>query len=277
MSTPEEQQRRQQQAAAAQQDPYSTQTWQADTWETGYQPVQPPLGSVPGQAAPPVAPPVAPQGQQGWQQQAGGTGGGVSWPDASAGGGAAYAQPYPGQAQPQAPVVPDAWFRDAQPQSGQPQQQTGGGVPWPDASAGGAAGAAAETAYLPPYPGAGEPRPQQPQSAVPDAWFRDAQPPSSSPAQADAAAQTAYLPPVRQPGPPQGTGGGVPWPDASAGGAAGAAAETAYLPPYPGPGRDRPQSAVPDAWFRDAQPQPAVDVAAAETAYLPPVRDPQPA
>ncbi|MFJ8214239.1 hypothetical protein [Streptomyces sp. NPDC096033] len=291
MSTPEEQQhRRQQQAAAAQQDPYSTQTWQADTWETGYQPVQPPLGSVPGQAAPPVAP----QGQQGWQQQAGGTGGGVPWPDASAGGGAAY----PGQAQPQAPAVPDAWFRDAQPQPAQlpqpPQQQTGGGVPWPDASAGGAAGAAAETAYLPPYPGAGEPQPpQRQQPAVPDAWFRDAQPQSPSPAQADAAAQTAYLPPVRQPEPPQGTGGGVPWPDASAGGAAGvaaetaylppvrdaadAAAETAYLPPYPGPGQ--PQApAVPDAWFRDAHPQPpspAQADAAAETAYLPPVRGAQ--
>ncbi|WP_425424537.1 hypothetical protein [Streptomyces katrae] len=129
---------------------------------------------------------------------------------------------------------------------------------------------------------------------MPDAWFRDAQPQSPSPAQADAAAQTAYLPPVRQPEPPQGTGGGVPWPDASAGGAAGAAAETAYLPPvrdaadaaaetaylppYPVPGQ--PQApAVPDAWFRDAQPQlvsPAQADAAAETAYLPPVRDPQP-
>ncbi|KJY27259.1 membrane protein [Streptomyces katrae] len=168
-------------------------------------------------------------------------------------------------------------------------------MPWPDASAGGAAGAAAETAYLPPYPGAGEPHPPQRQRpAVPDAWFRDAQPQSPSPAQADAAAQTAYLPPVRQPEPPQGTGGGVPWPDASAGGAAGAAAETAYLPPvrdaadaaaetaylppYPVPGQ--PQApAVPDAWFRDAQPQlvsPAQADAAAETAYLPPVRDPQP-
>lgn len=53
MSTPEEQQR------AAQEDPYGTQTWQSDTWDTSYQPVQqpvhPPLGSVPGQ-------PVAPEG-----------------------------------------------------------------------------------------------------------------------------------------------------------------------------------------------------------------------
>ncbi|MEU3315468.1 hypothetical protein ABZ743_22700 [Streptomyces sp. NPDC006662] len=265
MSTPEEQhqqQRRQEQAAAAQQDPYSTQTWQADTWETGYQPVQPPLGSVPGQGA-----------------AGDGTGAGAAWPQ---------------QGQPQAAALPDSWFRDAQPQpQPQPPQQTGGGVPWPDASSGGAG-------YPPAYPG-----PAQPQPAVPDAWFRDAHP------QPDAAAQTAYLPPVRDPGPAQPTGGGAPWPDPASAAAETAylppvrepadavaetaylppvresadAAETAYLPPYPGPAQPQPQPAVPDAWFRDAQPDPAAetaylppvresDVAAAETAYLPPVREP---
>ncbi|MFF4371172.1 hypothetical protein [Streptomyces sp. NPDC001594] len=257
MSTPEEQQQQRQQqaaaAAAAQQDPYSTQTWQSDTWETGYQPVQPPLGSVPGQAAPPVDPPD-------WQQQAGGTGGGagVPWPDASAGGG------YPGQ--PQGSAVPESWFRDPQP--------AGGGVPWPDASSGGGAG----------YPG-------QPQgSAVPESWFREPdaaetaylppvrepEPPqpgdggTSWPGGASAAAETAYLPPVREP--------------------ADAAAETAYLPPYPGQPQG---SAVPESWFREPQPpSPAAAAAetaylppvrdgrlpadaAAETAYLPPVREPQ--
>ncbi|MFD8146037.1 hypothetical protein [Streptomyces sp. NPDC059708] len=246
--SPEEQQRRQQQAAAAQQDPYSTQTWQADTWETGYQPVQPPLGSVPGQAAP--------QGQSEWQPQAGGTGtgGGAPWPDASAGGGAGW------QGQPQAPAVPDAWFRDAQPQA----QAPGGGVPWPDASSG------AGTAYPQAQP--------QPQPAVPDSWFRDPEP--QAPAPSASAAETAYLPPVRQPEPPQQTGGGLPWPDASP------AAETAYLPPvresadapaYPSPYPGQAQPAVPDSWFRDPQPQtPAPSASAAETAYLPPVRDPQP-
>ncbi|MGW1520966.1 hypothetical protein [Streptomyces sp. NPDC002287] len=263
MSTPEEQhqqQRRQEQAAAAQQDPYSTQTWQADTWETGYQPVQPPLGSVPGQGA-----------------GGDGTGAGAAWPQ---------------QGQPQAAALPDSWFRDPQPQP-QPPQQTGGGVPWPDASSGGAG-------YPPAYPG-----PAQPQPAVPDAWFRDAQP------QPDAAAQTAYLPPVRDPGPAQPTGGGAPWPDPASAAAETAylppvrepadavaetaylppvresadAAETAYLPPYPGPAQPQSQPAVPDTWFRDSQPDPAAetaylppvrepDVAAAETAYLPPVREP---
>ncbi|MET8294760.1 hypothetical protein ABZW02_11945 [Streptomyces sp. NPDC005180] len=249
MSTPEEQhqqqhqqQRRQEQAAAAQQDPYSTQTWQADTWETGYQPVHPPLGSVPGQGA-----------------GGDGSGAGAAWPQ---------------QGQPQAAALPDSWFRDAQPQ---PPQQTGGGVPWPDASSGGAG-------YPPAYPG-----PAQPQPAVPDAWFRDAQP------QPDAAAQTAYLPPVRDPGPAQPSGGGAPWPDPASAAAETAylppvresadAAETAYLPPYPGPAQPQSQPAVPDTWFRDSQPDPAAetaylppvrepDVAAAETAYLPPVREP---
>ncbi|MFI0201062.1 hypothetical protein ACH4O7_06950, partial [Streptomyces sp. NPDC016734] len=65
MSTPEEQQRQQyaqqqqqqlqQQQQQEQQDPYGTQTWQSDTWDTSYQPVHPPLGAVPGQ-------PVAPEG-----------------------------------------------------------------------------------------------------------------------------------------------------------------------------------------------------------------------
>ncbi|MFE9634346.1 hypothetical protein ACFYOB_25645, partial [Streptomyces sp. NPDC006463] len=55
MSTPEEQQHQQhqQQEYAQQQDPYGTQTWQADTWDTGYQPVPPPPGGVPGQQAAP--------------------------------------------------------------------------------------------------------------------------------------------------------------------------------------------------------------------------------
>ncbi|MEU3407063.1 hypothetical protein ABZ766_24400 [Streptomyces sp. NPDC006670] len=278
MSTPEEQQqqRRQQAAAAAQQDPYSTQTWQSDTWETGYQPVQPPLGSVPGQAAPPVVPPVPSAGHQDWQQQAGGTGGGAGapWPDASSGAG------YPGQqGQPQGSAVPDSWFRDPQPPAPQP---AGGGVPWPDASSGGGAGypgqpqgsavpeswfrepdaaetaylppvrepadAGAETAYLPPYPG----QQGQPQgSAVPESWFRDPQPQPPSPAAA--AAETAYLPPVRDGRPP-----------------ADAAAETAYLPPV-----REPQAEAAAAQTAYLPPVPPVDVAAAETAYLPPVREPQ--
>lgn len=77
MSTPEEQQypyeqqHQQQPQQQPHQDPYGTQTWQAETWETGYQPVQPvqqPLGGVPGQ-------PVAPEGwfrdepQQAYQEQ----------------------------------------------------------------------------------------------------------------------------------------------------------------------------------------------------------------
>nr|WP_245692357.1 hypothetical protein [Streptomyces katrae] len=118
-----------------------------------------------------------------------------------------------------------------------------------------AADAAAETAYLPPYPVPGQP--QAP--AVPDAWFRDAQPQLVSPAQADAAAETAYLPPVRDPQPP-----------------ADAAAETAYLPPV----RDaQPPADVAAAETAYLPPVPPVEDAAAQTAYLPPVREagPEPA
>ncbi|MEV7543174.1 hypothetical protein [Streptomyces sp. NPDC089915] len=139
---------------------------------------------------------------------------------------------------------------------------------WPDASSGGG------TAYPQAQPHA-QP---QPQPAVPDSWFRDPEP--QAPAQPASAAETAYLPPVRQPEPPQRTGGGLPWRDASP------AAETAYLPPvresadapaYPSPYPGQAQPAVPDSWFRDPQPQtPAPAASAAETAYLPPVRDPQP-
>ncbi|MFD0356205.1 hypothetical protein ACFVHW_21070 [Streptomyces sp. NPDC127110] len=260
MSTPEEQQRQQRQAA--EQDPYSTQTWQADTWETGYQPVQPPLGSVPGQPAAPAqaqppAPAPAPQGQ--WGQTGGG---GVPWPDATGGGAAAaetaYLPPVPAQQQ---PAVPEGWFRDEQP----PAPAQGG---W-------AADAAAQTAYLPPVPAQQAPQPQyQPQPpqqpAVPDSWFRDE--PAQQAPQQQAPQQQA----------PQPQAPAVPWPDATGGGAAGsaaasAAAETAYLPPVREPAGAaeqtaylppvQPQAPAPDAWAADAS-------AAEQTAYLPPVREP---
>ncbi|WP_405979525.1 hypothetical protein [Streptomyces sp. NBC_00158] len=247
MSTPEEQQRQRQQQAA-EQDPYSTQTWQADTWETGYQPVQPPLGSVPGQPAAPAqpqAPAAAPQGQ--WGQ----TGGGVPWPDATGGGvpaaaaaETAYLPPVPPQQQ---PAAPEGWFRDEQPQ--QPQQQA-------PVQGGWGADAAAQTAYLPPVPAQQQPLQPQQQSAVPDGWFRDEpvqpqQPQAPAVPWPDAtgggvpsaaAAETAYLPPVREP-------------------AGSAAEQTAYLPPV------QAQGPAPDAWGAGAS-------AAAETAYLPPVREP---
>ncbi|QNE26646.1 hypothetical protein [Streptomyces sp. INR7] len=226
MSTPEEQQRRQyaqqqsqqpsqqqepQQQSQPPQDPYGTQTWQADTWDTGYQPVHPPLGAVPGQ-------PVAPEGwfrdeaqapaepapaPQDWSQ--GGPGTGVPAPASAAetaylppypGPGAeqaaaaeqtAYLPPYPGPAQQQA-VAPEGWFRDEAPAPAAP-------VPGQDWSQGaGTAVSAAETAYLPPYPGPGA-------------------------EQGAAAEQTAYLPPF--PGP--GAQGQEP--------AVAAAEQTAYLPP----------------------------------------------
>ncbi|MGW7462693.1 hypothetical protein [Streptomyces sp. NPDC054797] len=114
--------------------------------------------------------------------------------------------------------------------------------------------AAAETAYLPPYPGPAQ---------------------HSAPAE-----ETAYLPPVpgfeqQAPAPSRGRHSAAPSPaeapaQAPAPGAA-SAEETAYLPPYPGPAQQ--QSAVPEGWFRDEVPAAAPAPAPAEeTAYLPPYR-----
>ncbi|MHC6627589.1 hypothetical protein ACYTFC_16105 [Streptomyces globosus] len=221
-------------------DPYGTQTWQAPTWDTGYQPVQrpepqqqvpqPPLGGLPGQSAPerPVAPegwfrdesPAAPAAPQ---QQ----------PPAADWARNAYPQAYPGHA--------------GQGQAGQGQAGQG--------QAGqGQAGQAYPGQAYPSQPGQGRPgegqagqsqaAPQYPaQPAVPDGWFRDEAPAAAAPASAaapghDWAAETAYLPPVQD-----------------------AAAETAYLPPV------RDTAAAETAYL-----PPVRDTAAAETAYLPPVR-----
>ncbi|MFF4454921.1 hypothetical protein [Streptomyces goshikiensis] len=184
MSTPEEQHQQHQQQNPQQnpqqrpqeQDPYGTQTWQSETWDTGYQPLHPPLGGVPGQQAAP-AEPVAPEGwfreeaaypppyqqqqyQQPYQQQP-------------------YPQPQPQQQQ---TAAPDGWFRDEAP---------------------GPAPAPAETAYLPPYqePYQSQPQqqpyPQPQQTAAPDGWFRDEAPaaPAPAPAPVQEWADTAYLPP----------------------------------------------------------------------------------
>ncbi|MGW6782784.1 hypothetical protein [Streptomyces sp. NPDC054987] len=270
MSTPEEQQRRQyaqqqhqaqqsqQEQPPQQQDPYGTQTWQADTWDTGYQPVHPPLGAVPGQAAAPEGwfrdeGQVQDQGQgqgqgqvQGqadaypsYQGQVQGQAGGPAW-------GAPLAQG-PGTGQEPQALAPEGWFRDEAPaQAPAPAQDWSQGGQG-GAGAGGPA-SAAETAYLPPYPGPGQeqgaaaeqtaylppyPGPEQ-QAVAPDSWFRDEAPAPAAPAPVQDWSQEA--------------------------GTAVSAAETAYLPPYPGPGQEQGS-------------------AAEQTAYLPPqaAADPAPA
>ncbi|MEV7615719.1 hypothetical protein [Streptomyces sp. NPDC089799] len=126
----------------------------------------------------------------------------------------------------------------------------------PGGTHGGPHGAAAETAYLPPYqePQAGPAQqsaaPGAPAPAAPDDWFRDPAP-GAVPAADPAAARTAYLPPVQA-----ADAAAVP-PQAPA--PAAAAAETAYLPPYREPQAESRQEAPGHAAH-----------AAAETAYLPP-------
>ncbi|MFF3679262.1 hypothetical protein ACFYYS_35510 [Streptomyces sp. NPDC002120] len=296
MSTPEEHQHQQQQREqrerqeqeqqelhrqyAQQQDPYGTQTWQSDTWDTSHQPVYPALGAVPGQPVAPEgwfreeAPAGPPQAQPPAPAQAGGAGG--SWPDGSAAGSAdAYAASYeyPAAGGPaQQPVAPEGWFRDEVP--AQAPAQVPAPAPVEDWSQGGqgagmSAAAAEQTAYLPPYPGPAQeavaeqtawghlpavagglpPYPGQAQQpAAPEGWFRDeVQTPAPAPAPAQDWSQG-------------GQGAGM---------SAAAAEQTAYLPPYPGPAE---QSApAEETAYLPPVPAAGQDEAAAEqTAYLPP-------
>ncbi|MGW7140754.1 hypothetical protein [Streptomyces xanthophaeus] len=232
----QQQQEQYQQYQQYQQDPYGTQTWQAETWETGYQPVHPPLGAVPGQ-------PVAPEGW--FRDEAPHT------PAPAPAEETAYPPPYQDAGQQPQGVAPDGWFRDEvqapqtpQAQAAAPAQdwslaaETAYLPPYQEPAAP-APAAAGETAYLPPYQDAG----QQQQGAAADGWFRDeVQAPQAPQAQApvqdwsrggspwpdvSAAEQTAYLPP-QEPAPAQ-----APVPHS--------AEETAYLPPYPGPAADAAQ------------------------------------
>lgn len=181
MSTPEEQQQQQQQYQEhhhqqQEPDPYGTQTWQSQTWDTSYQPVQAPLDGVPAQY------PVAPEGWFREEPQAQAGAAGAEWPQQAQRQQAQpqqpYADPYAAPAYLQT-AAPDHWFRPepqvpaaaAQPQQAQPQQQWG------------------ETAYLPPYPGPADPAQVQAQPHAP----------APAPEWTD---QTAYLPPQAEAGAP---------------------------------------------------------------------------
>ncbi|MET9687234.1 hypothetical protein ABZY81_01985 [Streptomyces sp. NPDC006514] len=189
MSTPEEQQRQQyaqqqHQQHQQEEDPYGTQTWQSDTWDTSYQPVHPPLGAVPGQ-------PAAPEG---WfrDEAAAAPAAPGPWPDGSGavGGYAPAPEPYP------QPVAPEGWYRDG---AQAPAPAAAPVQDWPQG---------AETAYLPPYPGPEhdqqrQAQQQSPQPVAPEGWYRDgaqAPGPAAAPVQDwPQGAETAYLPPY--PGP----------------------------------------------------------------------------
>ncbi|WP_251072317.1 hypothetical protein [Streptomyces sp. ISL-43] len=210
MSTPEEQQRQQQeqelylqqqaqyqdqqpQQPQEQPDPYGTQTWQASTWDTSYQPVQSPLDGVPAQYPDPYAGPAAvwPEGAgaEGYRAEGyGAEGYGAEGFGAEGFGGGApdhgAAPAYPQTA------APDHWFREeppaAQQYTAQPQAPAAG-QEW------------GEGAYAPSYPGPTDPPGQVRQTAAPDHWFREepaaAPPHASQPQPQEWADSTAYLPP----------------------------------------------------------------------------------
>ncbi|MET3984746.1 hypothetical protein [Streptomyces sp. PvR034] len=273
--TPDEQRPEQPQQQDPFADPYGTQTWQSETWDTSYQPVQPPAPApappeaVPGQSWGQPQQPVAPEG---WFRDEARP----SYPDPAQ---QAY-QPQPQQLQqPYEHQQPQQQPQSYEPQQPQPQRRgqhrapdpapvadwshggarsglQGGvpGVPWPDGSG---AAAAAETAYLPPY---------REEPAAPGAH---------------AAAETAYLPPYREedhlgehqrqpyvpaPAPaaepvaPQAwfrdgarsaspsVDPGADWSrGAHAAGVEAAAERTAYLPPYPGDAQEPPAPAHAEA------------------------------
>ncbi|MFE2478544.1 hypothetical protein [Streptomyces sp. NPDC059389] len=282
MSTPEEQRQRQGQEP----DPYGTQTWQSDTWETGYQPVQPPPGAQPGRpvapdgwfrdeaaagAAPAVGEAPVPQAQ-GRPRAPEGAG---AWPEPAGAGQSAYGQsgagqPGAGQSAYGQPVAPEGWFRDEAPAAQAPPSY------WPP-STGAQAAPSAPVAPAPAadWPPAGEaqaapaagwgPRDEVPAAsgwAPGGSWTEGSAaeqtaylPPQPAAPAADAAEQTAFLPPY--PG-PDAAGAPYPYPGSDAGGRqpAAAAAETAYLPPYPGAGaaEQQAQPVAPEGWFREEAP-----------------------
>ncbi|MFD9334083.1 hypothetical protein ACFWBF_06645 [Streptomyces sp. NPDC060028] len=147
MSTPEEQQQQQhyqqQQQQQQQQDPYGTQTWQSETWDTAYQPVVP-EGWFREEA--PQAPAPAPV--QEWGETA-------------------YLPPYPGpeaQQQYQQTAAPDSWYRDEAPAPAPAPAQD-----WAEA-----------TAYLPPQ-AAAPAAPAAPVAAEPPAAEGAGEEPAYSP------------------------------------------------------------------------------------------------
>ncbi|MFE2553189.1 hypothetical protein ACFXGI_32275 [Streptomyces sp. NPDC059355] len=280
MSTPEEQRQQQQ---SQEPDPYGTQTWQSDTWETGYQPVQPPPGALPGRpvvpdgwfrdeaAAAAAAAGEAPAPQaQGWTQAPEGAG---AWPEPAGAGQPAYGQPGAGQPAYGQSAAPEGWFRDeapaaqAPPAGWQPSTEAPAASAAPAPAAGWQPGGEAQAASAPAAgwglrdeaaasgwaPGGGS---WTEGSAAEQTAYLPPQP--AAPA-GDAAEQTAFLPPY--PGPaasPAAAGTPYPYPGSDTGGRrpAAAAAETAYLPPYPGPAAAEPQAqpVAPEGWFRDEAP-----------------------
>ncbi|MEV8534774.1 hypothetical protein [Streptomyces sp. NPDC051211] len=262
------------------QDPYATQTWQTDTWDTTYQPV---LGAVPGQSQPLAAP-------DSWFRDEP-----APAPDPAA-------APWAGgpTAPEQGAVAPDP----AAAGSWQPAAEQAY-LPSYEAPAQAAGPAYAQQPPQQPYPGsvAGQPAPGEawaPEPVAPAGWFRD-EPPSPSQAHAwppdDAA--PAQAPQWSGPAgdhaqgqahgqdPAQAQANAQAQGPASAGQWSGraeeqaqgqaqgqghaqapaSAAETAYLPPYPGPGLEGHGSG---SGFPGADRQAPADPA--ETAYLPPYR-----
>lgn len=159
MSTPEEQQQHQQHQQQ-EPDPYGTQTWQAPTWDTSYQPVQAPLEGVPAQY------PVAPEGWFREEPQAQAPVPGQEWgqqqpyADSYAD---PYADPYAAPA-PQHPQTsaPDHWYRDeAQvqqvPQAPQAEPSQQWGEPAYPTPQPGQEWAAEQAPYLPQQAAAGAP------------------------------------------------------------------------------------------------------------------------
>lgn len=171
MSTPEEQQQQQEQEQLQQQpDSYGTQTWQSQTWDTSYQPVQAPLDGVPAQypADYPADYPAQAPAPEGWfreeqqpQQQAQAPG--QAWPAQQYAD--PYAEPYAAPAYPQT-SAPDHWFRE------EPQGQAQAPAPAAESSQPGDE----LQAYMHMYPGptdpfqAPDPAPAQGQASQGQEW-----------------------------------------------------------------------------------------------------------
>ncbi|WP_051795969.1 hypothetical protein [Streptomyces sp. NRRL S-87] len=294
--------------AGGPQDPFSTQTWSSETWDTTYQPVFRPEGAPGGHAADPAAYPDAGRGAVPQQHDPHTPHDPLTPHDPHA----QQSGPWPQPADPQAPQAP-SWARHtpapgtAAAPAAWPEAGTGAGAPgpgpstWTDAGTGPAA--APPTAAPWPEAGTGQVAPAPAATPWPEAGTGQVAPaPAATPWPEAGTGQVASAP-VATPWPEAGTGhtpAGAPWPEAGTGqvapaptaapwpdagtgqapvAAAGDAAETAYLPPVRDDAPFGAADAAATAYLppvREDGPAPyAVDAAdaVAETAYLPPVRD----
>ncbi|MFI8099530.1 hypothetical protein [Streptomyces sp. NPDC086023] len=191
-------------------DPYATQTWSSETWDTTYQPTVPPqaaAGSSSSAAYPAPSPSPSPSPERAWPDASGagqewpGAGSSAAWPAAGTGSGAA-AWPEAGTGAGAASPWPGA-------SAGQGGQAGGGAAPWGGAGTGAGDAGVSGSGWPEVGRGTGTGAPGVPPEPAAPSWAR----------QYDTPAPGTPAPGTPAPGTPswaaaddRGTGAG-PWPE----------------------------------------------------------------